>query len=150
MPFETSDNVDTPVSLYAATKKSNELMAHTYSHLYRFPTTGLLFFTVYGPWGRPDMAPVLFANAIKNDKPIKVFNNGNMSRDFTYIDDIISGIEILIEEEKTVISVDATTALYSLYNIGNGKPESLMFFIETIEKCYGKIAKKTILTNAKR
>ena len=96
-PFATDDNVDHPISLYAATKKSNELMAHTYSHLFNLTTTGLRFFTVYGPWGRPDMAPILFANAIKNDEPIKVFNNGNMSRDFTYIDDIVNGIEILLQ-----------------------------------------------------
>ncbi len=142
VPFETSDNVDNPISLYAATKKSNELMAHTYSHLYKIPTTGLRFFTVYGPWGRPDMAPVLFANAIKNDKPIKVFNNGDMSRDFTYIDDIIKGILILIDN---VENNSSNKEFYNLYNIGNGKPESLMFFIETIEKCYGKVAKKDFL-----
>ncbi len=139
VPFETSDNVDNPISLYAATKKSNELMAHTYSHLYKIPTTGLRFFTVYGPLGRPDMAPMLFANAIKNEKAIKVFNNGDMSRDFTYIDDIVNGIQILIEDKVK------SSQLYNLYNIGNGKPESLMFFIETIEKCYGKIADKEFL-----
>ena len=96
VPFSTTDTVDHPISLYAATKKSNELMAHTYSHLYNIPTTGLRFFTVYGPWGRPDMAVYLFADAISKDRPIKVFNNGNMNRDFTYIDDIVNGIEILL------------------------------------------------------
>ena len=98
IPFSEEDRVDNPVSLYAATKKSNELMAHTYSHLYKIPTTGLRFFTVYGPWGRPDMAPMLFADAISNNRPIKVFNNGNMERDFTYVDDIVEGVKRVLEK----------------------------------------------------
>lgn len=142
VPFGVSDNVDFPISLYAATKKSNELMAHTYSYLYKLPTTGLRFFTVYGPWGRPDMAPMLFANAISNDRPIKVFNNGNMSRDFTYIDDIINGIVILLNENT---SKRSTKSLYSLFNIGNGSPESLEDFIKAIEISYGKEAEKEYL-----
>lgn len=142
VPFETTDSVDHPVSLYAATKKSNELMAHTYSHLYKMPTTGLRFFTVYGPWGRPDMAPILFASAIKNDKTIKVFNNGNMSRDFTYIDDIIDGIIIVLSNPpKRTLDNPA----YSIMNIGNGVPESLGDFIEAIEDSIGEKAKKEYL-----
>ncbi len=138
VPFSTEDNVDHPISLYAATKKSNELMAHTYSHLYGFKTTGLRFFTVYGPWGRPDMAMFLFTDAIINGKPIKVFNNGQLERDFTYIDDIIDGVIKVInkvnEGEK-----------YSLYNIGNSKPVKLLDFIEEIEKKLGGDAKKEML-----
>ena len=142
VPFSTSDNVDHPISLYAATKKSNELMAHTYSHLYDIPTTGLRFFTVYGPWGRPDMAIYLFADAISKDKTIKVFNNGNMSRDFTYIDDIINGIEILLQNppEKEV-----DKPAYRISNIGNGSPESLGDFIKAIETSFGKEAQKEYL-----
>jgi len=136
VPFSTEDNVDHPISIYAATKKSNELMAYTYSHLFNIQTIGLRFFTVYGPWGRPDMAMFLFTDAILNDQPIKVYNNGDLSRDFTYIDDIINGVvaTLLIErkEEK----------LYSLYNIGNNQPVKLMSFIEAIEKETGKTAKK--------
>jgi UDP-glucuronate 4-epimerase len=137
VPFETTDNVDHPISLYAATKKSNELMAHTYGHLYCFKTTGLRFFTVYGPWGRPDMAYYLFTKAISNDKPIKVFNNGVMERDFTYIDDIVKGITKVIE--KNIVSREQH---YKIYNIGNNKTESLQNFITTIEQAIGKKAIK--------
>jgi UDP-glucuronate 4-epimerase len=136
VPFETSDNVDHPISLYAATKKSNELMAHSYGHLYGFKTTGLRFFTVYGPWGRPDMAYYLFAEAISNNKPIKVFNNGQMERDFTYIDDIIDGVTKIIE--KNIELRDH----FKIYNIGNNKTESLLDFIEAIEGAMGKKAIK--------
>jgi UDP-glucuronate 4-epimerase len=136
VPFETTDNVDHPISLYAATKKSNELMAHTYGHLYGFKTTGLRFFTVYGPWGRPDMAYYLFTDAISNDKPIKVFNNGVMERDFTYIDDIVNGVTKVIE--KTIDSREH----YKIYNIGNNKTESLQDFITTIEIALHKKAIK--------
>ena len=127
-PFKETTNVDTPISLYAATKKSNELMAHTYSHLYKFETIGLRFFTVYGPWGRPDMAMFLFTDAIINNKPIKVFNNGNLSRDFTYIDDIISGLV------NTLLKDSKNDSLYKLYNIGNGTPVQLLDFIVSLEK----------------
>ena len=127
VPFETTDNVDHPISLYAATKKSNELMAHTYGHLYGFKTTGLRFFTVYGPWGRPDMAYYLFTEAISNNQPIKVFNNGQMERDFTYIDDIVSGVTKVIQK-----NIDSREH-YKIYNIGNNKTESLKDFIATIE-----------------
>ena len=136
VPFETTDNVDYPISLYAATKKSNELMAHSYGHLYGFKTTGLRFFTVYGPWGRPDMAYYLFADAILNNKPIKVFNNGDLKRDFTYIDDIVNGVTKIIE--KNIDSRDH----YKIYNIGNNKTESLKDFIETMENVMGKKAMK--------
>ena len=136
VPFETTDNVDHPISLYAATKKSNELMAHTYGHLYGFKTTGLRFFTVYGPWGRPDMAYYLFTEAISNDKPIKVFNNGEMERDFTYIDDIVNGVTKIIEKK-----IDSRKH-YKIYNIGNNKTESLQDFITTIEQAIGKKAIK--------
>lgn len=139
MPFSTSDNVDHPISLYAASKKSNELMAHTYSHLYNIPTTGLRFFTVYGPWGRPDMAMFLFTDAILNDKPIKVFNNGNLSRDFTYIDDIVSGVE------KTLLQPQPDNKPYSLYNIGKGSPVKLLDFIKAIEQAAGKTAEKIMM-----
>lgn len=142
VPFSTSDNVDHPISLYAATKKSNELMAHTYSHLFGIPSTGLRFFTVYGPWGRPDMAIYLFADAISKDKTIKVFNNGNMSRDFTYIDDIVNGIEILL---KNPPKKEGDKPAYRVSNIGNGNPESLGDFIQAIETSYGKEAKKEFL-----
>lgn len=135
-PFKTTDMTDTPISLYAATKKSNELMAHTYSHLYGIQTTGLRFFTVYGPWGRPDMAPMLFADAILNDRAIKVFNHGNMSRDFTYIDDIVDGI---------IKVIDKPSKNFNIYNIGNNAPVSLMDFIETLEASIGKKAKKEFL-----
>ncbi len=134
-PFKTTDKTDTPISLYAATKKSNELMAHTYSHLYGIQTTGLRFFTVYGPWGRPDMAPMLFADAISNDRAIKVFNHGKMSRDFTYIDDIVDGIIKVIDNPSN----------YNVYNIGNNAPVSLMEFIETLEDALGKKAEKNFM-----
>ena len=136
VPFETTDNVDHPISLYAATKKSNELMAHTYGHLYGFKTTGLRFFTVYGPWGRPDMAYYLFADAISKNEPIKVFNNGEMERDFTYIDDIVNGVIKIIEK-----NIDSREH-YKIYNIGNNKTESLQNFIATIEQEMGKKAIK--------
>lgn len=140
MPFETTDNVDHPISLYAATKKSNELMAHTYSHLYGFPTTGLRFFTVYGPWGRPDMAIFLFTEAILKGNPIKVFNKGDMERDFTYIDDIVEGVVRIIE--KSTAKRIANNELYKLYNIGNNQSVKLMDFIKAIEKNLGITAKK--------
>ena len=127
-PFRESANVDQPISLYAATKKSNELMAHTYSHLYNIETIGLRFFTVYGPWGRPDMAMFLFTDAIINNKPIKVFNNGKLSRDFTYIDDITTGVV------NTLLKDSKNQSLYKLYNIGNGKPVQLLYFIDSLEK----------------
>ncbi len=129
--FSVNERVDWPISLYAATKKSNELMAYTYSHLYNIPTTGLRFFTVYGPWGRPDMAMFLFTDAIHNGRAIKVFNNGNLSRDFTYIDDIIQGIEIVLNNPPT------KGVPYKVSNIGNGSPQPLMEFISEIEKCMG-------------
>lgn len=132
-PFSTTDKTDTPISLYAATKKSNELMAHTYSHLYGIKTTGLRFFTVYGPWGRPDMSPILFADAITQDKEIKVFNHGDMSRDFTYIDDIVDGI---------INVIDNPSEKYSIYNIGNNAPVQLLEFIQTLENAFGKTSKK--------
>ncbi|WP_435254318.1 NAD-dependent epimerase [Tenacibaculum sp. A30] len=139
VPFSEEDSVDNPVSLYAATKKSNELMAHTYSHLYKIPTTGLRFFTVYGPWGRPDMAPILFAEAISNDRPIKVFNNGDMERDFTYIDDIVEGVKRVIEK-----SVE-NRELYKIYNIGNNDSVKLLDFITQMEMSLGKDATKEML-----
>jgi UDP-glucuronate 4-epimerase len=142
VPFSTTDNVDYPISLYAATKKSNELMAHTYSHLYNIPTTGLRFFTVYGPWGRPDMAIYLFADAISKNKAIKVFNNGNMRRDFTYIDDIVSGIEILLKNPP--VKSNGNSA-YKISNIGNGSPQPLGDFIQAIETGFGVEAKKEYL-----
>ncbi|RIJ46373.1 NAD-dependent epimerase [Maribellus luteus] len=137
MPLSTSDTVDNPVSLYAATKKSNELMAHTYSHLYGFPTTGLRFFTVYGPWGRPDMAYFSFTKNILEGKSIKVFNKGDLYRDFTYIDDIVDGIErILLTQPKVS---------YKIYNIGNSTPVKLMDFIRIIETTVGREAAKEYL-----
>jgi UDP-glucuronate 4-epimerase len=143
VPFETTDRVDHPVSLYAATKKANELMAHTYSHLYGFPTTGLRFFTVYGPWGRPDMAMFLFTEAILKGNPIRVFNHGNLERDFTYIDDITEGVVRVIEKpvEARVQSGD----LYRVYNIGNNQSVKLLDFIEAIEQTLGKKAEKQML-----
>ncbi len=139
IPFSTEDNVDHPISMYAATKKSNELMAHTYSHLFNIETIGLRFFTVYGPWGRPDMAMFLFTDAILNDKPIKVFNEGNLSRDFTYIDDIVDGVVATLKEN------DPTDELYRLYNIGNGNPVKLMGFIEAIENATSRKATMQML-----
>lgn len=138
VPFSTKDNVDHPISLYAATKKSNELMAYTYSHLYNFRTTGLRFFTVYGPWGRPDMAMFLFTDAIIKRKAIKVFNNGELERDFTYIDDIIDGVEKVVRKEDI-------KEKYNLYNIGNSKPVKLLEFIDEIENQLGIPAKKEML-----
>ncbi len=143
MPFSESDQVDHPVSLYAASKKSNELMAHTYSHLYQIPTTGLRFFTVYGPWGRPDMSPFLFADAILNDKPIKVFNHGDMMRDFTYIDDIVEGV--IRVSDKIATPESGKTAPYRIFNIGNHQPEQLMDFIGLMEQAFGKVAQKEFL-----
>jgi UDP-glucuronate 4-epimerase len=153
VPFSTADNVDHPVSLYAATKKSNELMAHTYSHLFGVPTTGLRFFTVYCPWGRPDMAYFLFTNAILNDKPIKVFNHGDMSRDFTYIGDIVEGIMNILPTPPSPNAQwsgehpdpASSSAPYRIYNIGNNKPTKLMDFISTIEDILGKEAQKEML-----
>ena len=143
VPFKTTDNVDHPISLYAATKKSNELMAHTYSHLFGFPTTGLRFFTVYGPWGRPDMALFLFTDAMIKGKPIKVFNNGNMARDFTYVDDVVEGVVRIIE--KSTVERLANKELYKLYNIGNNKSVKLLDFITAIETRLGLTAKKEML-----
>lgn len=144
IPFSTDDNVDHPVSLYAATKKSNELMAHTYSHLYDLPTTGLRFFTVYGPWGRPDMAPYLFTDAIANDRPIKVFNNGKMQRDFTYIDDIVEGViriqNVIPSTENNPVTEGSP--LYKVFNIGNNQPVELEEFIGCIENSLDKKAVK--------
>lgn len=133
VPFKETDNVDNPISLYAASKKSNELIAHSYSHLFQLKTTGLRFFTVYGPWGRPDMAPYIFVKRISEGKPITVFNNGNMERDFTFVDDIVDGIFLVIEKS-------INRALYKIYNIGNSKPINLNDFIQSIEKVVGKEA----------
>ncbi len=153
MPFSVHDNVDHPVSLYAASKKANELMAHTYSHLYGLPTTGLRFFTVYGPWGRPDMALFLFTKAILEGEPIQVFNHGKMMRDFTYVDDIVEGVIRTLDNvaqpntEWNGDTPDPGTSLapYRLYNIGNNSPVELMCLIETLEKELGKTAIKEML-----
>jgi UDP-glucuronate 4-epimerase len=153
MPFAVTDNVDRPISLYAATKKSNELMAHTYSHLYGIPTTGLRFFTVYGPWGRPDMAPILFTEAILANRSINVFNYGKMRRDFTYIDDIVEGVLRVMQSipqpnpelAEDDLDPNRSRAPYKLYNIGNSQPIELLTFIETIETCLGKTAIKNFL-----
>jgi UDP-glucuronate 4-epimerase len=153
MPFSTSDNIDHPVSLYAATKKSNELMAHTYSHLFNIPTTGLRFFTVYGPWGRPDMALFLFIQAIEKGQPIQVFNHGKMKRDFTYIDDIVEGIIRVADRpakpnpEWTGQDPDpgSSYAPFKVYNIGNSQPVELMDYIGALEKAMGKEAIKNML-----
>lgn len=153
MPFSVHDNVDHPVSLYAATKKANELMAHTYSHLYKLPCTGLRFFTVYGPWGRPDMALFLFTKAIIEDRPIDVFNFGKMQRDFTYIDDIVEGVIRVtdrIAEPNPAWSGErsdpgTSSGPYRIYNIGNNNPVELMTFIEALEDALGKKAKKNLL-----
>ena len=153
MPFSVHDTVDHPVSLYAATKKANELMAHTYSHLYKLPTTGLRFFTVYGPWGRPDMSLFLFTRNIMEGKPIDVFNYGNHRRDFTYIDDIVEGV-IRVIDQPAQANADwqsenpdtaSSFAPYRLYNIGNNQPVPLLTFIESLEKCLGKAAIKNLL-----
>jgi len=138
IPFSESDAVNSPASLYATTKRSNELMAYTYSHLYNIPTTGLRFFTVYGPWGRPDMSPFIFTKAILEGKPINVFNNGNMKRDFTFIDDIVEGIIRVMNRIPDKNGVDAAPA--AIYNIGNGGPVPLMDFIRTLEDTLGKKA----------
>lgn len=151
MPFSTSHNVDHPLSLYAATKKANELMAHTYSHLYDLPTTGLRFFTVYGPWGRPDMATFLFTQAILAGEPIRVFNQGKMKRDFTYVDDIVEGVVRVADSPPRRSSgpeserPDRSTAPYRVYNIGNHEPVELLRFIEVLESALGKVAQKELL-----
>jgi len=153
VPFSEHDNVDHPVSLYAATKKANELMAHTYSHLYQIPTTGLRFFTVYGPWGRPDMSPMLFTKAILADEPIQVFNHGDMMRDYTFIDDIVASVnETLFKTATPKSNFDAhhpdpatSHAPYRIFNIGNSQPVPLMQFIETIEDALGKKAIKKMM-----
>jgi len=153
VPFSTSQNVDHPMSLYAATKKSNELMAHVYSHLFNIPSTGLRFFTVYGPWGRPDMALFLFTKAIQEGKPIKVFNHGEMVRDFTYVDDIVDGVIHVIDNPPTGNAAwdakqpdpSTSTAPYQIYNIGNNSPVTLMEFITAIEEELGIEAKKDML-----
>ena len=150
MPFSTSDNVDHPVSLYAATKKSCELMAHTYSHLYGLPTTGLRFFTVYGPWGRPDMAAFKFVRRILEDEPIEVYNQGRMSRDFTYIDDIVEGVIRVLDKPPAPNPQPPTTSPqpptpYKIYNIGRGQPVNLMDFIIAIEKALNKKSRKNFL-----
>lgn len=153
MPFSEHHNVDHPVSLYAATKKANELMAHTYSHLYDVPTTGLRFFTVYGPWGRPDMALFLFTKAMINDEPIDVFNHGDMIRDFTYVDDIVEGvIRVLDNAPERNMNWDSdaadpatSSAPYRVFNIGNSDPVTLMEFIDAIELAVGKTAKKNFM-----
>jgi UDP-glucuronate 4-epimerase len=152
-PFSVSSNVDHPISIYAASKKSNELMAHTYSYLYNIPTTGLRFFTVYGPWGRPDMAPFIFTKSISEGKPINVYNYGEMERDFTYIDDIVEGIikvtkQIPIPNENwTGKNPDPSSskAPYKIYNIGNSKPVNLMSFIKIIENNLNKKAKLNLM-----
>jgi UDP-glucuronate 4-epimerase len=153
MPFSVHQNVDHPLSLYAASKKSNELMAHTYSHLFGLPTTGLRFFTVYGPWGRPDMALFLFTKAILEGRPIDVFNHGKMRRDFTYVDDIVNGVAAVVNRvPSTNPSWNSDTpdpassrAPYRLYNIGNNNPVELMHLIETLEECLGVKAVKNML-----
>ena len=151
-PFKTSDKTEHPVSLYAATKKSNEMMAHAYSHLYDIPITGLRFFTVYGPFGRPDMAPMIFTDAILNDKELRVFNHGNMSRDFTYADDIVDGCIKVIDSPAQSNSnwnaknpeIQSSSAPYKLYNIGHNSPTNLMAFIELLETKLGKPAQKVM------
>lgn len=153
MPFSVHDNVDHPVSLYAASKKANELMAHTYSHLFNLPTTGLRFFTVYGPWGRPDMALFLFTKAILENRPIDVFNNGNMERDFTYIDDIVEGVYRVIHRLPQNSPTwngdkpDPATSYcpFRVYNIGNNNKEKLLRYIEVLEDCLGRKAEKNFL-----
>ena len=153
MPFSVHDNVDHPLSLYAATKKANELMAHTYSALYQLPTTGLRFFTVYGPWGRPDMSLFLFTRKILAGEPIDVFNHGNHRRDFTYVDDIVEGIVRTLDQIATPNpdwagdqpDPGTSRAPYRLYNIGNNSPVELMTFIATLEQCLGREAKKNFL-----
>jgi len=153
MPFSVHDNVDHPVSLYAASKKANELMAHSYSHLYRMPTTGLRFFTVYGPWGRPDMAYFKFTQKILSGDPIDIFNNGNHQRDFTYVDDVIEGVVRTLDKipgpnpdwSGDAPDAASSAAPYRLYNIGNNNPVELMHYIEVLEDCLGKKAEKNML-----
>ena len=153
MPFSTAHNVDHPVSLYAATKKANEAMAHSYSHLYRLPTTGLRFFTVYGPWGRPDMSPILFADAITRGEPIRVFNQGRHSRDFTYIDDIVDGVLLSLDHvaqpdpEWSGFDPDpsSSNAPWRIYNIGRGEPVELMRYIDLMEKALGGTTERELL-----
>ena len=152
MPFSVHDNVDHPFSLYAATKKANELMAHAYSHLFGLPTTGLRFFTVYGPWGRPDMALFIFTKAILSGEPIEVFNEGNMQRDFTYIDDIVEGIIRVADRVAAgnrawtgdTPDPGSSRAPYKLYNIGNNNPVELLYLIEVLEDCLGRKAIKRL------
>lgn len=144
-PFCTDDPVCMPSSLYAATKRSNELMAETYRHLFQVNSTGLRFFTVYGPWGRPDMAPWLFADAILHDRPIKIFNNGNMMRDFTYVADIAQGVVKVFEKGAARMESQGAVAEHRLYNIGHGKPVNLLDFVKTLEKHLGKTAEKIYL-----
>ena len=153
LPFSEHDNVDHPVSLYAATKKANELMAYTYSHLYNLPTTGLRFFTVYGPWGRPDMSPFLFTEAILQDQPINIFNHGDMMRDFTYIDDVVEGVLRALDKPAAANphydpgnpDPASGSAPYRVFNIGNSQPEKLMAFIQALEGALGKTAEKNYL-----
>ena len=153
MPFSVHDNVDHPVSMYAASKKANALMAHTYSHLFQLPTTGLRFFTVYGPWGRPDMSPFIFARNILAGKPIDVYNYGNHRRDFTYIDDIVDGVIRVLDQPAKPNGAwtgersdpGSSVAPYKIYNIGCNQPVHLLTFIETLEKCFGKTANKNFL-----
>ena len=149
VPFSVNDSVDHPVSLYAATKKANELMAHAYSHIYRLPCTGLRFFTVYGPWGRPDMAPYLFTDAIANGRPIKLFNNGDMRRDFTYVDDVAEAVVRLVDRVPagggSIASPGTSDAPWRVFNIGNNKPEDLMTVVGLFERELGRTAAKEYL-----
>jgi UDP-glucuronate 4-epimerase len=153
MPFSVEDFVDNPVSLYAATKKSNELMAHAYSHLYKIPSTGLRFFTVYGPWGRPDMAYFKFTKAILAGEQIDVYNHGNMKRDFTYIDDIVEGVVRVmdtpakpkVKDKDAALELYKSSAPFAVYNIGNNKPVELGYFIQALENALGRKAKKNML-----
>ena len=153
LPFDEADSVDHPVSLYAATKKANELMAHTYSHLFKIPTTGLRFFTVYGPWGRPDMSPFLFTDAILKQEPIKVFNGGQMQRDFTYIEDIVEGVIRVIDKPATAKAnyltdnpdSSSSNVPYRIFNIGNSQPIQLMDYIHALEDAWGITAKKELM-----
>jgi UDP-glucuronate 4-epimerase len=153
LPFSVKDNVDHPISLYAASKKANELMAHAYSHLYRIPCTGLRFFTVYGPWGRPDMAVFIFAKAISEGKPIRLFNNGNMRRDFTYVDDVVEAIVRLIDRPPQANPAwsgadpdpASSAAPWKIYNIGNNRPEELIHVVALLEKEFGRTAIKEML-----
>jgi UDP-glucuronate 4-epimerase len=150
LPFSVDDNVDHPVSMYAATKKANELMAHTYSHLFGLPTTGLRFFTVYGPWGRPDMALFLFTRKILAGEPIDIFNNGRHSRDFTYIDDIVEGVvrtldRVPVVDAAVTPSPGTSTAPYRVYNIGNDQPVELLHYIDVLERCLGRKAERRLM-----